>query len=199
MRLNIDRTIEKRFLIESDKSFDRKAQIFLGYLTGILWTGMLVSLVTFIWWTDKSIGYFGWTIIFFAAISLYGLVSRDRLFKINGTRDIDLNKKITKEYVTDFFKKNSFIDTGAIWTSCRQYKFMRDRTNNRVTIIFHRDKILFNAEFFGQGGLQSPLHPIIYLFKFVRLKNRIEKRVRTIKNDPQHSAYASLGQSVSLK
>jgi hypothetical protein len=177
MRLNINRTVEKNFLIERDKTFDRKAQIFLGYLTSILLTGTLISIAALDWWTDRSIGYFNGVLIFFACISLYGLIVRDRLFKINATRDIELNKKIAREYVTDFFKKNNFIDTGAIWTSCRQYKFMGDRTNNRVTIIFHQDKILFNAEFFGRGGLQSPLHPIIYLFKFVRLKSRIEREL----------------------
>jgi hypothetical protein len=181
MRLDIKRTIETKSLIENDKPWDRKAEIFLGYLVSILWIGLLLF-ICYLAWTVDNRSYLLITItIPLIIISIYGILVRDRLFTINATSDIATNKRLTKEVMKNIFKKNVFIDTGDIWTSSRRYKLM-DTTNNRVTLIFHADKVLFNAEFFARGQIQSPIHPVLYLFKFLKLKADIEsssKLVRT--------------------
>jgi hypothetical protein len=181
MRLDIKRTVENKFLVEKDKAWDRKSEIFLGYLTSILWIGLLLF-ISYFTWTIQNPPYVLIVITSpLTIISIYGIIVRDRLFEISGTRDKEANKKLTKELLKDIFKKNVFVDTGDVWTSCRRYKFV-ETTNNRVTLIFHEDKVLFNAEFFARGQIQSPLHPIMYLFKFIKLKTEIEsgsKFVRT--------------------
>lgn len=180
MRLDIKKTIETKFLVENDKPWDRKAEIFLGYLTSILWIGLLLF-ISYFTWTVQNPPYVLIAIIFpLTIISIYGIIVRDRLFEIRATQDKEANKKLTKELMKTIFKKNAFIDTGDIWTSCRRYKFV-DTTNNRVILIFHEDRVLFNAEFFARGQIQSPIHPIMYLFKFLKLKNEIESNSKLVR------------------
>jgi hypothetical protein len=140
MRLDIKRTIETKSLIESDKPWDRKAEIFFGHFVTISWIGLLLF-ICYLAWTVENRSYLLITItISLTIISIYGILVRDKLFTINATSDISTNKRLTKEVMKNIFQKNVFIDTGDIWTSCRRYKFV-DTTNNRVTLIFHEDKV----------------------------------------------------------
>jgi hypothetical protein len=195
MRIDLRKSIAKRRLIETDRSFDTKAELVMSWAIGTMFTGLLFGIPVFMYYrlSIKSTLETDYPTYFFAAllttgcICLYGLLSRDRLFKIKLTSDTETNKKILKEALKDVFPKNIFLDTGNIWTSKRRYKFMGDSSYNRVTVIYDNSDSFINAEFFGRGLFQSPLHPILYLVKYYKLQSRVNELIGRISYIPKTS------------
>ena len=185
MRIDLKKSITKRRLIETDRNADTKIELVISWTIGVMFTGLLFGIPGFIYYklSSKSSPETEYPIYLFAAllttgcICLYGLFRRDRLFKINLTSDIETNKKILKEALKDVFPKNVFLDTGNIWTSKRRYKVMGESSYNRVTIIYENSDSFINAEFFGRGLFQSPLHPILYLRKYYKLQSRVNELI----------------------
>jgi uncharacterized integral membrane protein len=182
MRIDLKKSIDKRRVIEVDRNSDSKVELVMSWIVGILFTLMLFGISIFIIYnsltkqTDYPF-YFLLTLIIVGTISLCGLIFRDRLFKLNMTSDLQTNKTLLKEILKEVYPKNTFIDTGNVWTSKRLYKFMGESSFNRVTVIYHNSDVYINAEFFGRGLFQSPLHLILYLLKFNDLRSKIQEKI----------------------
>ncbi len=132
MRLNFEKTVRRKRLIENNRNFDRKSEVFIGYLISILWIGLLVFISLFTLWNNLEEGFIlVWLLSPLILITIYGILMRDRLLSIKATNNLELNKTIAKNHLKKVFNKNTFIDTGAIWTSRRYYKFM----NKNHTIV----------------------------------------------------------------
>ncbi len=182
MRIDLRKSIEKKRVVEVDRNSDSKIELAISWTIGILFTGMLFGISFFIIYsslTEKTDYpfYYLTALMVVGTLSLFGLIFRNRLFKLALTTDLQTNKALLKDALKEVFPKNSFVDTGNIWISKRRYKFMGESSFNRVTVIYDNSYVFINAEFFGRGLFQSPLHLPLYLLKFGELRNKIQERI----------------------
>ena len=190
MRIDIPSSLNKKRIVFSEMNLESKVYFYLGYVLSLaisllhLWIPIEV-LITHRVKLDHQIGWidigFLTTLVFIGLITLFGVVTRDRLYKINVSSNVHHNKEAVRMVLKKYFKKNIFIDTGDSWTSCRRWKSMGEKAYNRVTVIFSGNTIYFNAEYLGPGNFQSPYHPFFYFLKYVMIKRKVESHLSRIK------------------
>jgi hypothetical protein len=189
MRVDLNKSVAGGRLAQSDKSTEDKIYFIVGYfLSAAISAVHLIPAFLIVNDEYQRLGVLqNFTIIFcsilflIGLLTLFGILLRDKLFRIQGSSNIVKNKEVVKRILKYYFPKNIFIDTGDVWSSCRRRKNFHAKTYNRITIIYYKDSIYFNAEFFGDGSFQSPYHPLFYYFKFLRIKSETESYTKNIR------------------
>jgi hypothetical protein len=184
MKIDLERSITRERLVESDISNERRFEIIFSYFFGLMFTLVPLSLSVFFLTHAPLTIVSTLTVIVLLVIgliSLYGLLFKDKLLSINGTEDREVNKSLIKEILKEVFVKNTFIDTGNIWSSRAFDKVsIRGKRNNRLTIIFNKDSIYCNGELIGRREIHSTYHSLFYLLKFIKVRNKFDRKIAEI-------------------
>lgn len=176
----MQKSIEARSIVEINLSRGEKIEKVFGYIFSMITSLLFLAFSGFVFYQPSILQSI--LLVAFSMISLilgllgvFGVLQRDRLYEIRGTNSLERNKIIAKKALNEVFRRNTFLDTGDIWTSKRTIKhYVGEKSFNRVTIIFSANRIFFNAELFAQNQFQSPFYPAFYYLKYLRLKKIIE-------------------------
>jgi ABC-type transport system involved in multi-copper enzyme maturation permease subunit len=193
MKIDLKRSIDNRRLIEVDITTERRFKIVFSYFLGctLAFIPLLFSMKILTSTRVSGIGVvlFGAFLFIIGLIFLYGVLFKNRLLKINGTIDPEVNKSLMKAALKEVFRKNTFVDTGNIWMSRRFDKISvgGDRYN-RLTVIFNNNSIYCNGAVIVRNDLDSTLHSLYYLLKFLRVRKRFDSRLADLTR--QKSNYA---------
>lgn len=193
MKIDLKRSIDNRRLIEVGITTERRFNIVFSYFLGCIFAFIpllfSMKILTSMPVSDIGAVLFGSFLFTIGLIFLYGVLFKNRLLKISGTMDPEVNKSLMKAALKEVFIKNTFVDTGNIWMSRRFDKIsVGGKRYNRLTVIFDNNFIYCNGALIVRSDLDSTIHSLYYLLKFLRVRKRFDSRLADLLR--QKSNYA---------
>ncbi len=189
MRIKIDilESIKQKQLKLLEQNFDQKLDTFFFVLLGIGFISIGIvfpgySVIQFLKAGNqeniKPLLIFYSPIIFLGILSLYALISNNRLITFQGINE-EVNRHLIAEILERKFNIPVTKEGGQVLRIYKRATFWK--FGIRVIVIFNKSEVFINISRYNYKGLKSLFHP---LFDAIKIRNIIKEFTNSINNTP---------------
>ncbi|MFN7494620.1 MAG: hypothetical protein ACK5RG_16995 [Cyclobacteriaceae bacterium] len=184
INLNIQKSIESGWVINSRQDFDTQFNQYLSIFVSVALLVILLVFPIFLWMgiytgqlKSSSTIVFPGILFKIGLIGLYGFILGNKFVRFRGSHDLTKNQEAILRLLKEYYPKNNFYQGDQFMTSyLKPTGFMRrSKPTNRILVLFDTNDILLNISVFSDGGIQSPFHTLFHHWTIYRIKSRLKE------------------------